>query len=160
MNHRGSIGTALLAALALTPGCGPAQISRGNREIVESLATAVSARNADWLDENTEQVEARMAAGGLPETDERAFREIIDRAKAAGSLREDFTPEVAAARLPIATLHGEHDTVVLPAMSDLIASVRPDTTAVRLPGVGHVPWLESPDAFQAALARLVTPAGP
>lgn len=81
MTRLGPIGTALLAALALAPGCGPTQISRANREVVESLATAVSARNPEWLEENVKRIEACKAAGDLPDADETAFREIIDKAK-------------------------------------------------------------------------------
>jgi pimeloyl-ACP methyl ester carboxylesterase len=77
----------------------------------------------------------------------------VRRALLAGG--EDFTPEVAAARVPVATLHGELDQVVLPAMSDLIGTVHPGAAAIRLPGVGHLPWLEAPEAFDAALAGLL-----
>lgn len=81
----------------------------------------------------------------------------VRRALLAGG--EDFSPEVAATRAPVATLHGELDTVVLPAMSDLIASLRPGVTAIRFPAAGHLPWLEAPEQFDAALAGLLAGAG-
>ncbi len=68
---------------------------------------------------------------------------------------DDFTPEFAATRVPLATLHGEHDTVVLPAMSDLVATLRPGVTAVRLAGAGHLPWVETPGPFDDALYGLL-----
>ncbi|WP_409492926.1 alpha/beta fold hydrolase [Amycolatopsis sp. cmx-11-12] len=35
---------------------------------------------------------------------------------------------------------------------DSLEQALPSVTRVRLPGVGHVPWLEAPDAFRAAVA--------
>lgn len=68
---------------------------------------------------------------------------------------EDYTAELAATRVPVATLHGEHDPVVRPAMSDLVARIRPDVTARSIRRAGHIPWLEAPEEFDAALAELV-----
>ncbi len=69
---------------------------------------------------------------------------------------EDYTPEIARTEVPLATLHGDRDAVVLPVMSDLITSLRPGVSDVRLAGVGHVPWLESPASFEHALRSLLT----
>ena len=67
---------------------------------------------------------------------------------------EDYSNELAATTIPVASIHGERDTVVLPAMSDLLATLRP-VQAVRIPDVGHLPWLEAPEAFDAALRSIV-----
>jgi non-heme chloroperoxidase len=68
---------------------------------------------------------------------------------------EDYLPAFAATRVPIATLHGELDTVVLPAMSDLVATARRDVAAIRIPGAGHMPWTETPEAFDSAVGALI-----
>jgi non-heme chloroperoxidase len=67
---------------------------------------------------------------------------------------EDYTKELAATTIPVATIHGAHDTVVLPAMSDLLGTLRP-VKSVRIRDVGHLPWLEAPEAFDAALRSIV-----
>lgn len=66
----------------------------------------------------------------------------------------DYSHEIARLDLPVATLHGELDAVVAPAMSDFIAGLRPGIRQERLAGVGHLPWLEAPDPFGAALRSL------
>jgi pimeloyl-ACP methyl ester carboxylesterase len=68
---------------------------------------------------------------------------------------EDYTPELRRLTVPLVTLHGSLDTVVKPAMSELIASLNPRTQQHWLAGVGHAPWLEAPAAFQSALAGLL-----
>lgn len=68
---------------------------------------------------------------------------------------EDYTAEIARTTVPIATLHGERDAVVGTAMSELIATLRPGVAEIRLPEVGHLPWLEAPAAFDAALRARV-----
>ena len=64
---------------------------------------------------------------------------------------EDFDAELAASKLPFATIHGAEDSVILPAMSEHIASRHPGTLATVIPGVGHVVPEEAPAAFEAAV---------
>lgn len=68
---------------------------------------------------------------------------------------EDFAPELAASKLPFATIHGAEDTVILPAMSEAIAAAHPGTRAVVLPGLGHAPWLDDARAFESALRSVL-----
>lgn len=63
---------------------------------------------------------------------------------------EDYVPDFLHARIPIATMHGELDRVVAPAMSALLAE---RALAVRFSGAGHMPWLETPAMFVDALLR-------
>jgi pimeloyl-ACP methyl ester carboxylesterase len=71
---------------------------------------------------------------------------------------EDFSAELARCSAPLATLHGAEDTVVLPAMSEHVARTVPASTHTLLPGVGHMPFLEAPEAFIAAVRGLVAAA--
>lgn len=76
---------ALLIALLLlaAPGCGGGpQMTGENRELIASLATAVSTRESKWLDKNATLVEERRAAGKCSDTEYAAFQEIIAKAKA------------------------------------------------------------------------------
>lgn len=68
---------------------------------------------------------------------------------------EDYSAEVAACTAPVATLHGAQDQVVLPRMSDEIAAMHPGMPHTRVPGVGHLPWLEAPPAFEVAVRVFV-----
>ncbi len=68
---------------------------------------------------------------------------------------EDYCPEISRSQVPIATLHGDQDAVVAPAMSAMIARLRPGIRQEWLPNVGHVPWLETPEAFNAALRSVL-----
>lgn len=63
---------------------------------------------------------------------------------------EDYVPDFVRAHVPIATMHGELDRVVAPAMSALLAN---GALAVRFSGAGHMPWLETPEMFADALLR-------
>jgi pimeloyl-ACP methyl ester carboxylesterase len=67
---------------------------------------------------------------------------------------EDYLPELARCTAPIATLHGSLDAVVLPRMSEVVTESAPGTKSDVLDGVGHIAWLESPDAFVAAVRAL------
>ena len=60
--------------------------------------------------------------------------------------------DFARVTAPKATLHGTRDTVVLPSMSDAIRDAHP----TRLEGLGHLTWLEAPDAFTRAVRELTT----
>ncbi len=80
-----SSATLLLACalLATAAGCGrPPQVAGANRALVVSLATAVSARNNSWLDENAKLLEQRRAAGQCTDAEYKAFKAIIDQALA------------------------------------------------------------------------------
>ena len=53
-----------------------------NRELIVSLATAVSARNASWLDKNAKLLEQRRAEGKCSDAEYETFKAIIDKARA------------------------------------------------------------------------------
>lgn len=72
---------------------------------------------------------------------------------------EDYLEDLAGAGLPVASLHGLGDQVVLPAMSERVAARLPSAQATWLPEVGHLPWLEAPAAFAAALRAFVAAVG-
>jgi pimeloyl-ACP methyl ester carboxylesterase len=60
----------------------------------------------------------------------------------------DRLGEIAA---PTLVVVGDHDWVCPPIGSRTIASRLPRATLVELPGVGHFPFAEAPDAFRTAL---------
>jgi hypothetical protein len=96
---------ALALLILLVPACGPPQVSPANRRIVLALATATSARNAEWLEACAGQIEASRAAGTLGAAESEAFAAILDDARhgrwdaardAAYALRDAQTPTAEA----------------------------------------------------------------
>ncbi len=80
----GLVATVVAASLlASAPGCsrGP-QLSSENRELIVSLATAVSTRESKWLDENVAKIEKRRAEGKCTDAEYAAFQEVVDKARA------------------------------------------------------------------------------
>jgi hypothetical protein len=73
----------LLVVLALASGCGgPPQVAAENRAIITSLATAVSARNNDWLESNARLIEKRRTEGRLSDAEYGTFTVVVAKARA------------------------------------------------------------------------------
>ncbi|MBX3203066.1 MAG: alpha/beta fold hydrolase [Labilithrix sp.] len=66
----------------------------------------------------------------------------------------DYSTELARCEAPIATVHGDADGVVLPAMSALVSTLVPSCDATLLAGVGHLPWLEASEAFDETVRSI------
>jgi pimeloyl-ACP methyl ester carboxylesterase len=58
-------------------------------------------------------------------------------------------------RVPVLCLAGEHDRNAPPPMMERMAAKIPGARYVCLPGVGHLPNLEAPAAFNAAVLALL-----
>jgi hypothetical protein len=67
-------------ALALS-GCGATQVSPANRRLLEALQTAVSAKNAAWLDAVEKQVADDRTKGEVSDAEFSALDSIIRQAK-------------------------------------------------------------------------------
>ena len=72
----------MAALLALIAGCGSPQVASENRDLVESVVTAVSAKNTDWLAANERKIAERQAAGKLASSEASAFDAILAKARA------------------------------------------------------------------------------
>jgi pimeloyl-ACP methyl ester carboxylesterase len=67
----------------------------------------------------------------------------------------DLRPLLRDIAAPIGVIWGEADmTVPIRGLDDLLGE-RPDARVIRLPETGHVPMVERPEAFMAALTRLI-----
>jgi pimeloyl-ACP methyl ester carboxylesterase len=67
----------------------------------------------------------------------------------------DLRPRLREIAVPIGVIWGEADlTVPIRGLEDLLAE-RPDARVIRLPDRGHVPMVEDPEAFAAALRCLI-----
>lgn len=88
-----------------------------------------------------DQVSLRAAAGYVPGPD-------YDPAAALASLKD-----IAAAVLIVV---GELDAMTGVSVADRFAEVLPDATVAVVPGAGHFPWVDQPDAFRDAVAAFLT----
>lgn len=71
-------------AVVYLAGCGrQPQVSPANRRLVESLKTAVMAKNTVWLDQNARIIAERHRQGTLSDTEFSAFESIIHQAQSS-----------------------------------------------------------------------------
>lgn len=130
---------------------GPGMMNHARPLLSEDPAIYAAAARAFIADASAAPLAKELADGAVAEM--LRVPPAVRRPLLAGG--EDYRAELSATRVPIATIHGELDQVVLPAMSELVATCRPDVRVFRLPGIGHLPWLEAPSDFDAALADVI-----
>ena len=63
-------------------------------------------------------------------------------------------------KIPVALIWGEADTVTPIAQGEALAKLVRPASFLRLPGVGHIPHIEDPAAFTAALDQALMRSGP
>ena len=77
-------------------------------------------------------------------------------ARAAHEIRsEDVRTELARVSVPTLVLVGERDTLVPPAVAELVRESLPAARVIVLEGAGHVPMFDRPDAVAAALLEFI-----
>jgi len=67
----------------------------------------------------------------------------------------DLRPLVANLQIPSLVLCGEFDEATPPAMSEELANLLPNAKLNILPGLAHVPQLQDPEAFFAAIESFI-----
>lgn len=144
--------------LANTRATADTDAARANRE---RIAAAVLARDSVALltEERMERTLLGPASGDLAEPVRRLIAQAPPRAVAwaqrAMAARSDTRDVLAGLRVPVAVVVGEADTLTPPAESELMAAAAPDAELTVIPGVGHLSALEAPEAFDAAVRRLL-----
>lgn len=81
----------------------------------------------------------------------------IVRALHGLGLRPDSRPTLAAIRTPCLIIRGVEDAISSEADTEEMARGIAGSRAVMLPGTGHLPSLEAPDLFGAALEAFLAP---
>jgi len=80
--HAAAVWVAAAMIAWSVAGCGrPQASSPENLHLIGSLRTAISARNPQWLEDNSKALEERRAAGKVAEAEYEEFRSIIAMAK-------------------------------------------------------------------------------
>ena len=67
----------------------------------------------------------------------------------------DLRPVLARTRMPLGVVWGEVDRTIPIRALDAVLAARPDAIVARIPGAGHVPMIERPEAFLDALQSLI-----
>jgi pimeloyl-ACP methyl ester carboxylesterase len=65
----------------------------------------------------------------------------------ASMARQDFRPRLSSIATPMLVLHGAESQIYPDGATAFVASAAQNGAHVIIPGVGHVPHLEAPDAF-------------
>ena len=69
--------------------------------------------------------------------------------------RPDSTPTLAAITCPTLVVVGAEDTLTPPPESEKMAKAVKAATLVKVPGAGHLPNIENPEAFNKALLEFI-----
>ncbi|MGA5819638.1 alpha/beta fold hydrolase [Kitasatospora sp. NPDC094028] len=144
--------------LANTRATADADAVRANRE---RIAAAVSARDSVRL-----LLDEEVAAGQLGPDSRHLLARVeamvaaappaaVAWAQRAMAARPDSLDVLAGLRVPVAVVTGAQDPLVAPDEAELILRARPDAELTVIPGVGHLSALEAPEAFDAAVRRLL-----
>lgn len=72
----------------------------------------------------------------------------------------DIRDKLSAVTVPVLVLVGAQDEATPPPMSRELASALPDARLVELPGCAHVPQLQAPDQFMAAVRPFIDQTAP
>lgn len=107
--------------------------------------------HAAYLKVHPQAVEERRAV--LLQIDPMAFR-----AACAILMEADLTPKLSRLHIPTLVVCGELDQATPPPLNKAIVSAVRQARYVELPGCGHCPPLEQPQAFLAATGDFLAPA--
>ncbi|MBP2301220.1 alpha/beta fold hydrolase [Azospirillum picis] len=146
----GAIGGLVMvgATSTLAPACvGPAAVLMGAMGH-EDRATADAAA-ADFIDRCTHlplpAVEAEAMRSHTALTPQEVRRALAGRPA-------DYDATLRALRVPVLAIHGEEDAVIRPAMAEHTVRQAAGAGLRLYPDVGHMPFWEAADRFDAELA--------
>ncbi|WP_205695585.1 alpha/beta fold hydrolase [Conexibacter sp. SYSU D00693] len=72
----------------------------------------------------------------------------------------DLREQLRRLPLPVAALWGDGDRIVAPGGMDVVRELRPGAATATVPGAGHIPMVERPAAFVAALEDVLARTSP
>jgi hypothetical protein len=82
MHTRNLAAPLVLVTAIVVSGCGRPQVEPKNLHLIASLRTALSARNAEWLEQNANIIEQRHRAGEMSAEQYAEFQAILQDARA------------------------------------------------------------------------------
>jgi 3-oxoadipate enol-lactonase len=155
-----------IATKLILADCGAA-FSEPGREAFRNMAAAAKTKGLSAITEvamrrlfapefqqaNPDLMRGRREA--FLKTDPEVFR-VACEALAALDLR----PQLGQVKVPVLVVVGEHDEATPPPMSHEIAAGLPQARLKIIAGCAHVPQLQAPQAFLAAIGDFLFPAAP
>ncbi len=86
--------TVLLGSAIVVGGCSPPSVGeRDKRRLLDALLTAITMKNADWLEDDAALAEAWLQVGHLTDEEYRELQSIIETARSgnwAGAEKEAY----------------------------------------------------------------------
>jgi pimeloyl-ACP methyl ester carboxylesterase len=153
-----------LARALVLIGCKPAPDAPSMADARESVARLA-------LDEGPKAVADRLVdqplAPDAPAEARTALRAMIEAADPGGiaglvrglARRPDPVPALGTVGVPTLVLGGSVDPFTKPEQGRALAALVPGSTYLELPGVGHLPPLEAPEATARAIGGFVSGLG-
>jgi 3-oxoadipate enol-lactonase len=150
-----------IAAKFIFADCGAA-FSESGREAFRNMAAACKAKGLSAItDVAMRRLFSPEFQAGHPDlmADRRAAFLKTDpqvfQAACRALAELDLRPELAKVRTPALVLVGEHDEATPPPMSRELAAGLPQARLTVIPGCAHVPQLQAPEIFLAAIGRFL-----
>lgn len=110
----------------------------------------VAITGPDFPDRHPERLEALVALGAEKRTP------MIVLQRQLGVLAEHVTDALPAIPHPTCIIHGDADPLVPYGNGEALHALLPAAEFVTLPGTGHLPSWETPEALQAAITAFLT----
>ena len=125
--------------------------------------TAALARSAGAA-EVAARMLPKMVGSGAAQGYARSLSELMSRQPVAGIVaalgamrdRADSTPGLARIDVPALVVSGAEDALVPPSEAEAMAKTIPGARLALLPGVGHLPNFEAPEAFNDAVRTFLS----
>ncbi|MFQ5555076.1 MAG: alpha/beta fold hydrolase [Acidimicrobiia bacterium] len=143
--------------LPIVPFVGPAMLRRYNGSIspqeqvdqtLELLCSRPERVGPETRAEMAEMVRLRHTMEWAIPAFTQAMRSITRVLVRRSRFMSQTVHRIAA---PTLLLHGEADSIVAPGAAHSVAEARPDWHLELLPDIGHIPMIETPDRFTAAV---------
>jgi 3-oxoadipate enol-lactonase len=122
---------------------GPLDAGRTMADMAPGMVAAVSGPASD-------PAGRKLAIDTIAATSERSYRAAVHCL-----VNFDERANLASIEIPVLCLAGEHDRLAPPAMMERMAARIPGARYVCLKGVGHLPNIENPPAFDAAVLDFI-----
>lgn len=154
--------TLVRLGLPLLPIVGPriaaryrSRVSLGDQmnETLEMLCVDPGRVSREFRDASLRMARKRLDM----EWDVPAFVEASRSIAAVLARRRRFIRMVHRISCPVLVVHGEHDPIVRVESARWLESVRPDFDFVYFPDAGHIPHVETAEAFAGAVRRFLHP---
>src|SRR4051795_4659476 len=155
-----------IARKLILADCGAA-FSEPGREAFRTMAAAAKTKGLSAITEVAMRrlfaPEFQVANPDLMRDRREAFLRTdpdVFRAACEALAELDLRPQLGQIKVPVLVLVGQHDEATPPPMSEELAAGLPQARLKIIPGCAHVPQLQAPTAFLAAIGDFLSPPPP